>query len=228
MRELIRERQTATLLRRKGLSYNEILKLLDVSRSTLSLWLREVPLTVAQRVRLEVKRSKAALIGAAARRAQTDDQIQSITERASREVGRLSKRELWLIGTSLYWGEGRKEKTYRRGDRVALANSDPRIIRLFTRWLQFACRVPSDQIIYELYVHRSVPIAGIREYWERQIGIPKDRLRLYYKHHRLRKYRNDVHRDYRGLVRVVVRKSVHLNRRIAGWIEGIAKYSGVV
>jgi len=42
------EKQRARELRRQGWSYNDILKEVGVSKSTLSLWLRDIPLTDEQ------------------------------------------------------------------------------------------------------------------------------------------------------------------------------------
>jgi hypothetical protein len=39
--------------------------------------------------------------------------------------------------------------------------------------------------------------------------------------------RRDARSDYRGLLRIRVAKSTDLNRKIAGWIEGIGGASGV-
>ena len=47
------EKQRALALRRQGWSYNDILKEVGVSKSTLSLWLRDVPLADEQIAALE-------------------------------------------------------------------------------------------------------------------------------------------------------------------------------
>ena len=45
MKKMVQEKETAVALRKKGLSYNEILKRIPVAKSSLSLWLRDLPLT---------------------------------------------------------------------------------------------------------------------------------------------------------------------------------------
>jgi len=49
-------KQIAIELRKEGLSYGEIKKEVNVSKSTLSLWLKTVPLTPEQRERLYTKK----------------------------------------------------------------------------------------------------------------------------------------------------------------------------
>jgi hypothetical protein len=51
------EKEKAIDLRKKGLSYNEILKKVPVAKSTLSLWFRDIGLAVRQRQRLTAKKS---------------------------------------------------------------------------------------------------------------------------------------------------------------------------
>jgi orotate phosphoribosyltransferase-like protein len=45
MKKLVQEKEKAVELRRKGLSYKEILKQVPVAKSSLSLWLKDLPLT---------------------------------------------------------------------------------------------------------------------------------------------------------------------------------------
>jgi orotate phosphoribosyltransferase-like protein len=49
-------KKEAIRLRKKGRSYNEISKELGVAKSTLSLWLKGIPLTSEQRKRFYTKR----------------------------------------------------------------------------------------------------------------------------------------------------------------------------
>ena len=41
----------------------------------------------------------------------------ALYEAASKEIDEVSRREVWLMGTVLYWAEGAKEKEYRPGAR---------------------------------------------------------------------------------------------------------------
>ena len=59
----IEEKIKALELRRKGLTYKEILKQVPVAKSTLSLWLREVGLSKTQKQRITQKQIKASQRG---------------------------------------------------------------------------------------------------------------------------------------------------------------------
>ncbi len=62
------QKEKAIALRRKGLSYSEILKEIPVAKSTLSLWLRSVGLAKKQKQRLTEKKRLGQLRGALKRK----------------------------------------------------------------------------------------------------------------------------------------------------------------
>lgn len=46
-------------------------------------------------------------------------------------------------------------------------------------------------------------------------------IKTYYKHHNPNPKRSHIGKDYYGILKISLVKSVHLNRKIAGWIEGV-------
>ncbi len=96
------EKNKAILLRKSGKTYSEILKVVPVAKSTLSIWLREVGLSKTQKQLITKKRLDSALRGAMIRKKQRLDISSEIFSKSEREIGKLSKREFWLIGTALY------------------------------------------------------------------------------------------------------------------------------
>ena len=51
--------------------------------------------------------------------------------------------------------EGSKEKEYRPGSGVQFTNMDPLMISLFIRWLKVFCAVEKDNLIFDIYVHKT-------------------------------------------------------------------------
>lgn len=101
---------TAIQLRLKGYSIKSIAKKIGAAQSSVSIWTRAVQLTPKQMERLRTnmhspksieKRRQSRLKSEAIKRA-------VIVDCAKAEIESLSKRELWLIGIALYWGEGAK------------------------------------------------------------------------------------------------------------------------
>ena len=179
-------REKAIILRKKGFTYSEILEEIPVAKSTLSLWLRQVHLAKKQEQRLTEKRKAAQLRGAAARHAQRVTITDSILKSSRRDIGILSKKELWLIGLALYWAEGGKEKAYAGANGVDLANTDPRMIRFFVRWLTKCCGIPTSRIYAHLYIHeyqRENAEEAVK-YWSVSSGLAVAQITgVYFKRH---------------------------------------------
>ncbi|MCK4355020.1 hypothetical protein KAW43_01545 [Candidatus Parcubacteria bacterium] len=225
-----KEKEKAIKLRKNGRSYSEILKKIPVAKSTLSLWLREVGLSKKQKQRLTKRKRAAGLRGAMARREQRLNITQKIKGKAIKEIKNISDRELWLIGISLYWAEGYKEKSYRSGF-VTLGNSDPNLIRIFLKWLQSICKIDKSDIHFRIYLHENAinKLPEVQKYWAKVTRFPKKEFqKVSWKKHKIRTNRKNVGKDYYGLLEVVVRRSTNFNRKIAGWTEGICKNCGVV
>ncbi len=100
----------AIKLRKKGKSYSQILSVVPVSHSSLSIWLRDIKLSELQKANLEKRQVQGSLKGALIRKNDRILRSKKIKESASGDIDKLSKRELWLIGVALYWAEGSKEK----------------------------------------------------------------------------------------------------------------------
>ena len=85
----------AERLRKQGLSYSQICGLVPVSKSTLSLWLRDISLSKKQRVVLEERKTKARLRGAVVKRKRRQDLEKKIRKEAIKNVGVIKKRNLF-------------------------------------------------------------------------------------------------------------------------------------
>ncbi len=220
----VRFQQEAVRLRKKGKTYSEILAAVPVAKSTLSTWLRDVGLAKEQKQRLTLKRLEAGRRGGLARKSQRIKISEEIKSKAKKEIGVLNRKELWLIGIALYWGEGAKEKEHKPGSSINLMNSDPRMIQIFLSWLKDCCGVTRDRIRFEIYVHESHirRIQEIQNYWAQVTGFsPKDFSKVYYKRHNPKTMRKNVGNLYQGILRVKVTASSSLLRKITGWTEGI-------
>jgi len=222
----INEKEKAIKLRKRGSSYSEILKKVSVAKSTLSLWLRDVGLAKKQKQRLTDKKIAAALRGAKRRKGQRIDITKKIKIKAIKDIKRISKKELWLIGIILYWTEGSKQKENNPSQVVKLSNSDPRIIKIFLKWLKENCLIPRKDIKFRIALHetRASKLNEIKRYWSSKTGFPISRFKgIDWKKNKIRTIRNNIGDKYFGLLDVYVKRSTNLNRKISGWIDGIYK-----
>jgi len=226
-----KEKQLAISLRRKGKSYSEILKSINVAKSTLSLWLRSVGLSQKQKQRLSEKKRISALRGATARRNARVLETKEIQKKAQGEVKKISSRELWLIGAALYWAEGSKEKESNPGSGVIFTNSDLFMIKLYLKWLLNICKVKKEDIVFEVYIHENSRnnIRNVIHYWAQHTGFSKAMFnRVYFKKNKPKTNRTNIGDSYNGVLKVKVRASSVLSRKIGGWIKGIHQNCRVV
>ncbi len=130
-------RDKAITLRKSGKSLNEITKSLAVPKSTVRYWCRDIVLSQKDLKRLAERHKLGGLLTAENRRKERLLKIETLKEEGMKEIGNLSKRDLFLAGVALYWAEG-----YRKGDgEFGFTNSDPRMIKLILKWLTETCGV---------------------------------------------------------------------------------------
>ena len=218
-------------LRKRSFTYSEILKQVPVAKSTLSLWLKEVSLSKPQKQTITQKRIDAALRGAASRHRQRLENTEKITTAARKQIGKLSRREFWLLGTALYWAEGSKQRISSLSASVTFNNSDPVMLSFFKEWLFQICNIELSRLRFELYVHESQKhrLKEIQHYWIKNLSIPAASFTaVYFKKNTIKRVRKNPEIGYYGLVRIRVRASSQLNRTIAGWVQGIVENWGIV
>lgn len=217
-----KEKELAIQLRKQGKSYSEIRRIIPVAKSTLSIWFREIHLSKRQEQKITIKRIEAQKRGAEARRTQRITRSSQIKELAKQDIKDISKKELFLIGIALYWAEGTKEKEYRPNTIVAFSNSDPNMIALFKKWLTESIGINKKNLIYELYLHKTADRKIITKFWKKILDIEIKEIRVYFK----KAINNSTNRHnrgekYFGTLRIKVRKSVDLTRKIDGWVRAI-------
>jgi len=217
-------KKQAIALRKEGETYSEILAKIPVAKSTISLWLQEVYLARKQKQRLTAKKIAARLSGGLARKNQRMKLVQDITNVSRKEIGKISDRELWLIGIALYWAEGSKSKEYNPSMGIVFTNSDYQMIQIFLRWLKVCCGVKDNELGYEIYIHESCreKIQQVIGFWSSKLNIQENSLqKIRYKKNKINTKRKNVGDLYNGCLRVTVVASSTLNRRVVGWIDGI-------
>jgi len=163
------------------------------------------------------------LKGADARKIKRIKETKEIQEKAKREIENISNKDLLLIGTALHWAEGAKEKEHYTSVGINFNNSDCRMILIFLKWLKIILKVEGNRLIYELYIHETANIKKAQKYWSKNLSISIDKIKVYLKRNKIKTIRKNTGDEYNGLIRIKVRKSSNLNRKINGWINGICE-----
>jgi hypothetical protein len=218
-----RRRERAITLRKQGLSYKQILAIVGGSSSSLSLRLRDIPLTDLQKAGL--RRRKQDAVERTARRLYENRlaREQVIKAEASREIGAVGKRDLFLAGIVAHAAEGSKNKPWGRARAVQFINSDPTMIKLFLCWLD-AIGVERT-LTFRLSIHERADVVAALAFWAGLVGESQDRFqRTTLKRHNPKTPRRNVGSAYRGCLIVHVRRSTDLNRRIEGWFQALVNH----
>ncbi len=230
------KKEIAIDLRKSGASYSEIENSISIPKSTLAHWLKDVILTPAQKQKLEERRQKTARANSRKRVLGISQKIEEIKKSSAGNIKNISKRELWLMGIMLYWKEGallNNENNLRKG--VRFTSSDPRLIRLFLKWLREVGNIGNEEIGFDIFVgeDKKSLIKNVVSYWSKVTGFSGNNFsHIYYQKDvsqkgKKRKKRNRISKspDY-GFIKIRVRASSMLARQIAGWTRGIEQCLG--
>lgn len=207
MKKLVQEKKRATELRRKGLSYSEILKEVPVAKSSLSLWLKDLPLTRNEKTVLKERKDSnisRGRIKAASELRNRRLERERVWLNEARELFRKYKNEpLFHTGISLYWAEGAK------GDTTwSLINTDIDLIKAMLLWLDRYAVVNSEDIQFRLFIHKPYAHEGLESWWQKKLGVTQERfLKTVYKE---TKHLVKQKAGHHGCIRIEVRRSKHL------------------
>ena len=166
------EKDKARELRIKyQMGYSTIRKQVKVSKSTLSLWLKDLPLS-DKRI-LELRR-EAWSRGIASRelfrqtmQKKREAREQEMYKQLIKKFTKISKQSLYIAGLMLYLAEGSKQNLYA----ICLSNTDPKIIKFFMRWLETFMAISPDQMRGQLHLYESMDIAKEKDFWYRELGL---------------------------------------------------------
>lgn len=213
-------RAEARALRASGMVYNEIAAKLGVSKSSVSLWVRDMPRPLR---RSSMQNRKSAAEGVRRywekERSVREAKRETVRSAAAAEIGELSDREILIVGAIAYWCEGAKSKGPKYGAHVAFINSNPDLIRFFLRFLTVA-GVADDQVIFRVSIHEGAGVLAAQRYWQEVTGAhPAKFQKPTLKRHKPKTSRRNTGADYHGCLRIDVLRSADLYHRIEGWVR---------
>jgi len=222
----ILKKDKAISLRVKGNSIGEIAEKLNAPKSTVSVWCRNVKLNKKNIARLERRQKsgsyKGRMIFLEKIRKERLIQTRKLLKEGIKEIGSISKRDLFIGGISMYMSEG---STAECTEEVSFTNSDPRAILFMKKWFLDICGVSADRFTVQIRINRihKNRTKIIEKYWSRIIGIPLGQFTktILIKSKSKKVYPKD--NIYYGTVRLKVRKGTQLRRKINGWIGGLLK-----
>jgi len=210
----------AQKLRRRGFSYSEIQKVINVPKSTLSGWCRDIALTEKQALRLFKNKlsgsARGRIIGAKRQQAKRLKQIADMLVEGQKEVGKLSNRNRFIAGIALYAAEGTKTDK-----KCSFSNSDPKLIKFMSTWFREFCHVPERKLRGAIWIHDNLDAIKAAKYWSKLTNVPIPQFhKTYIAKNKVNspKIRKNIHNYGVFSIRFSDAKA---HRKIMGWISGM-------
>lgn len=170
MRTLFREKELATALRKRGYSYREILERVPIAKSTLSLWIQDLPLTRSEKQVLKDRKdtniSRGRIKAAATLRQRRLERERVVWKEAAVEFEQFHTDPFFQLGVALYWAEGSK-----RSSGFAFTNSDQDMIALMVTWIERFLGLKRSFLKARLYIHKPYAHEDCELSWQKRIGI---------------------------------------------------------
>jgi hypothetical protein len=215
------------LLREKGKTYGDIQKILNLPKSTIAWWAKKARLTNKKR-RLILEKSRRKWrksiiefnrINAKIRSDKARKARDAITLKAKRKINKISKRDLLLIGASLFWAEGSKSNKWH----LCFANSDPEIIKVIMKFFREVCLISNEKIKALVHIYPKSNYKKVLTFWTKITKLSK---RNFWKpqtqiSRASKRKRNNNTLPY-GTIHLTAGDTA-ITSQVKGWIQGISK-----
>lgn len=137
-----------------------------MSKSTLSLWLRDYPLSRTRINELrgwsERRIEKCRQTKARKRKEKLDE----VYTRTKEHIGKLTERELFIGGILLYWAEGTKAAS----GTVQMTNTDPKMLLFFIHWLETQ-GIERTRLRAHLHLYADMDVGSKTRFWAQTLGL---------------------------------------------------------
>lgn len=157
-------KQKAVELRKAGYSYTYIMKYVPVSKSTLSTWLYSIPFVPNKHTQETI--GNARIASGVYKNKIKHTSLDSAQKDASKDIEKLSDRDICMLGLGLYIGEGSKTDGITR-----ITNSDPRVINMVLRWFRIHFGIKNDNVKVQLHIYPDTSVGKVIRYWAKMLSI---------------------------------------------------------
>ena len=169
------DKEQARTLRAEGKTYTEIKQVLGVGKGTLSAWLADMPLSSEQMKNVRDWNPRRIEHFRETMRKKREARLQVAYVKAKNDIGKLSRRDLYIAGLYLYWGEGNKSGQAK----VGISNTDPSVILAFLDWAKIM-DIPREKLYVRLHLYKDMDMQKEMQYWSQTLRIPTTQFRKPY------------------------------------------------
>lgn len=167
-------REQARTLRAVGWTLPAICAELGVSRSSASVWCRDIVVPYGSWTKR--LRSPAAGWKKNSLQVAKEAEVERLRIEGAARLTDLTQREHLVAGLMLYAGEGTKA-----GTTVGFANTNPNIVRFFCGWLRRHFAIEESRLRVRIYLHEGLDLDGAELFWSEVTGIPRVQFRKGYR-----------------------------------------------
>ncbi|MCK5021758.1 MAG: helix-turn-helix domain-containing protein [Candidatus Pacebacteria bacterium] len=167
-----KEKILAIKLRKEGKSYSQIQGIVKVSKGTLSDWLKNYPLSRERLIKLRDKNPKRIENYRNTCQKRRGKILKEVYNKVKKDIGKFSKRDLFIAGLFMYWGEG--TKTFNTA--TSISNTDPAVLKLFIKWLN-DFGIDKKSLRIKLHLYSDMNIKKETKFWVDELSIPISQFR---------------------------------------------------
>ena len=212
------DKKEAFKLRRGGRSYKEISERLNIPKSTLSGWLRDVTWSRKIKKTLSEKakeQNKIRIRKLNNIRGKNLERLYLKAEKEAKDEFKFFKLfPLFILGLSIYWGEGDR----RSKNLVRVSNTDPLMIKLFLKFLTEVCGVKQEQVYASILLYPDLDEQKCKKFWIKNAGLLEENFNKSI----LIKGKHKTNRLRYGVCTVGI-SSTYLKRKIGIWLVLLPK-----
>jgi len=171
MKPKSKEKQQAQSLRRKGFFVTEIAQKLKVSKSSVSLWVRNIKINNKDKYNKRLK--KGVLFRQQFATECLKSKYKKIREQSQDEGRKKAQEKDWkhAFMCGLFWGEGSKNR-----NTVQISNCDVNIIKCFIDFLKHYFNLKQENFKIHIHCHlnNGLSVEDIVEYWSKKLSLNKN------------------------------------------------------
>jgi hypothetical protein len=137
----------------------EIAEMLGVSKSSVSLWVRDIDAEI-RRKQPVARRPNSLHVAKLA-------QIEACNEAGVERIGTMTDEAFLAAGVALYAGEGSKSD-----GSVRFANTDAAMVEFFCAWLRRFFAIDESRVRVRVYLHVGLDLDAAERFWSGITGVP--------------------------------------------------------
>lgn len=169
-------KEAALKLRAEKKSYNEISKLLGVSKGTLHYWFRNNLMSKRVKAKLTLAARKKMGKHMAMMNLKAKEKREKMYEQKRREADilykKFGKESLFISGLMIYWGEGDNKLA---NGQVRVANSNPLMLKMFHLFLKRYLPLVKEKIKMYLVLYPGIDDKKCHVFWSKMVGVALDK-----------------------------------------------------